>query len=306
MAWTLSRMQCGVLMGVLLAIGGVAAAQEKAADVYMVALGSGDAVLSEDANLLVAMGEDIGGRVVMRINGNPVGFLSTGGLLIEVNQYLRPGENELTLEGESKKPVHVKIGRMRDHKLEQVVGKRSFSPTDLLAGTSGAKAMPKAALVFKAEVSENPLLMGGGSGEATPRASPKASLSERAREELAAGQVGKIHAAMKAGKTKEAVGLLLQGRELWQVKMYGQSQAELADLRESMAQGLGAIGPRVRPLESAGLKFIHGPQVTLVYAGFAEQAGQGGYLLTAETDDGVVSMPPLRIAFIKGQALVWE
>jgi HEAT repeat protein len=73
-----------------------------------------------------AGGGKIGGNVVLWVNGQRAGDYSGGGTILDLEKWLRPGKNELTLSGRHDKPVYVKVTKTTGGGLEGVPGKRKF------------------------------------------------------------------------------------------------------------------------------------------------------------------------------------
>lgn len=73
-----------------------------------------------------ASGGEIGGRVVLWVNGQRASDYSGGGQFLGLEKWLRPGKNELTLSGRHEKPVYVKVTKHTGGGFEGVVAKKKF------------------------------------------------------------------------------------------------------------------------------------------------------------------------------------
>src|SRR5438034_8366454 len=82
---------------------------KKQAMVYQVVVGATAKEFERDDVASATSGGDPVGTTVLWLNGDPIEFYRRGLLVFGANQWLRQGENQLTLTGKHEKPVYIKV-----------------------------------------------------------------------------------------------------------------------------------------------------------------------------------------------------
>jgi hypothetical protein len=97
----------------------------------------------EEETLGFSSGGQLHGKVVLWVNGNPIKTFEGGGSMFPLDQWLRPGKNELSVSGLRVGTVYVLVAKHQAMNFQGVVGKREFPGP-------GAKT-PDVPLVFETE-----------------------------------------------------------------------------------------------------------------------------------------------------------
>lgn len=101
--------------------------QNDSKELYALFVGTNDE--NYDNNKIAsAGGGSIEGKVLLFINENPISFFSTGGKVIHLNHWIKNGNNTLYFEGKSQKNIYLKVARMYNNKVSEIILKKIISP----------------------------------------------------------------------------------------------------------------------------------------------------------------------------------
>jgi len=221
--------------------------------------------------------------LVFWMNGDPVFFFGTNeGRALWVNQWLRPGKNELTFSGKHEKPVYLKVARQQGGSSMELLGKRKFPDP----GAEG-KAEP---LVF--------------SVERPPKLPEREALSDRPRdreryEKEIRALIAELKNLAQAQKGPEATRLLFGGPLLFDEAAYGMTAEEsLGAFKDGFAK-LKAVD------EGRPLRLLFGKHAVLAYVEPPEKDEHSRHLLVGEHGKERLGLGPFQLARVGGKWIFW-
>ncbi len=243
----------------------------------------------EDDTVLVARGEDIGGRVLISINGNPLLHHSTGGLLTRLNQYLRAGENTISIRGTFDKALYLKIGETLNDNMQQVVLREKIEPQP-----GGDEQTHE----FKFQFSRQQDLSIYKPGNEIPedREAVKEQITEYAR---------RINKAIDAKDGKALVKLTQLGGLMWIEQAYNAAPSHVGGARDYLTEYLSENADAMGKIDPDALRYEFGPRIVMVYVGFEPRPPHHAYAMVVDEGNETVR-PALYMAFVDGEWLVWE
>ena len=257
--------------------------------VYMALLGTDKSVYEKDGAF--AGGKDVGGRVLILVNDNPIDFYYSGASMFSLNHWIRPGENKLAVKGVHSKTLYVKIAKLKgfDYQDAPVVFKKAFPPSEK---DSSVPAM------FKADVPYNLPIY--GEGNVIPK-----DQSQIKRELLAI--LKRVYKGLAEHEPSTAVSVLLEGWCIWDPIANNSSKENAKKFADFCNQQFSDKNKVFEPVNWDSLKFVFGPRLVMVYAGFAEaDVFKTPYLFRFRKEEQLNSVPPMRFARISGRWVVWE
>lgn len=256
-------------------------------DIFVIAVGTNGEGFEDDSGIAAGGGE-VGGDVIVYINGNPVIDYQSGGVFKQVNQYIRNGANSVRLEGRADRNLYVKVGLMAGPEFKQVMAKKAFSPADVTAGGE---------LLFSADVD---YLM------------PMLERSNRIPEGVGARAVypllRQLETYLADSDYEQAAALLLSQMVLWGEQAYGQEKEQLEQMQQQAAAYYRENAFTYHPPSPDSIKVIQGESVLLVYSGVDDN----GFFKTKTLGEFIangskkIPAPAMRLVFTDGQWRIWE
>jgi len=189
-------------------------------------------------------------QILILLNHNPIAFYSTGSSIIQINQYLKPGANRLTLRGRWKDTVRVEIDVMRNEEVKSRALERMVPPTE-----KGQQWLAE----FDADIHyELPIFAVGN------RIPPD---KDTVRKELLVF-LKRSHEILALRRIDEVLELTRQGMDVWKRLAYGVSEKALQEGHELHVTFLSAKENVIDPFDANSLCLEVGKNLVMAYTGF--------------------------------------
>lgn len=256
-------------------------------DTFVITVGtSGDGF--EDDSGISAGGGDVGGDVVVYINGNPVIDYQSGGVFKQINQYIRNGSNSVRLEGDINKSLYVKVGVMTGPEFKRVAAKKEFKPAGISRG---------AELSFSTDVDY-----------VLPIFDQPNRIPENASGKTVYPLLEKLEAYFAGSEFEQAAALLLSQTKLWSEQAYGQEKEQLEQMQQQAAEYYRENAFAYRSPSPESVRLIRGESMVLVYSGVDDS----GFFKSKTLGEFIANgskrtpAPAMRMVFIDGRWHVWD
>ena len=266
--------------------------KKEAPVVYRALLGTDKSSYEQDGAF--AGGEDVGGEVLVLVNGNPIDFYSSGGSIIPLNHWIRPRNNELTIKGAHSKPLYVKIAKSKGQDVT-VILKREFPPAEE-ESSSGVE--------FKIDISYKLSIYAEGNVIPDDKAQVKRKLL---------GILQRVHKGMAEHDAANVVPIVTEGMNDWRPAAYNMEKEQVNKFVAFLNQYFGDKGKVFEAVDWDSLKFVFGTRIVMVYTGFDmvntgfdETGLKEPYLFRFKKGEMLNRVPPMQFARISGKWVVWE
>lgn len=281
----------------LLCIGACDAkrANSKATDEYFVILGSGPNLVHEPESVPHFEPGGNGEEIVLDLNGHPLLCVWERGYLIGVNQYLRRGDNVLTVSGDFSKTGYLRVAHFRDGILV-----KDLATKEIPAGKRDATVD---VLNFVSDVDydfENETIDGSKTVEG--QAQIRGELKQR---------IDQFFRLIDSGSMEGAKKDYYEGYTIYAEKAFGQPQKEVQAYVDQFTQDKFWLSSefKVLPPNWADVRFLYGDQSVLVFSGWSD-AVQRGTLLRLEdqaekTKGRILNFHALRFVRREGRWVMW-
>ncbi len=250
-------------------------------------LGMGEDKPSRKSGLASSEGEMV--EVLVFINGNPVTFHSGGLLLQQVNQYLKPGSNEISIKRKKKQKLYLRLRLQPDQKRpnewEQV----------------GSWVIPAEELEFtcdfEADISyKMPIFK-----ENNRIGEDKEAVKEQLRDVLA-----EWHKLLREHGGTAYVKEVMEGYQIWASTAYGAKPEHTEKVKKSFEKLYSSEEPEWCPLDTRLLKFKFGEQLVLVYQRRDKENEGKAFGFAYEKDGEKKFTYPMLFARIHGDWVAWK
>ncbi len=281
-----------ISLAALIAPSGYGQSEDKAKEdpvVYMAILGTDKSFYEKSGAF--AGGGDVGGRVLILVNDNPIEFYCSGASIFYLNHWIRSGENKLTVKGPHSRTLYVKIAMLKgfDYQAAPVIFKKAFPPSE--------KDSPVAA-VFKADVSYKLPIYAKGNVIPKDQSQVKRELLEILK---------RVYKGLAEHKPSTVMPVLMEGRYVWDPIAYNNSKEKVKKFAEFCNQHFADKNRVFEAVDWDSLKFVFGPQLVMVYTGFDEKdVFKEPYLFRFREEEELNSVQKIRFARISGKWVVWE
>jgi hypothetical protein len=230
--------------------------------------------------------------VCVYVNGNPVGiYPREHSLAIPLNQYLRPGANEIAVTDSAKRPWNMAFG-WADNKQQQatlvetnfVATDQPFTVTVNLANVTWSLPLYDSTISSE-DISTNGIL------EFVKRLYAFGPATDDTNKEMALNLVQQ------------------DGLDIWQLSAYGVTEATLAQERSEAQYNIDKVASFIELPTPDTLKIIRGQNAIVVYTGIndAIASHEMAYLARARQKDGSETMTPELVLYRKnGGWAVWQ
>lgn len=283
-----------LLIGSVVAVSGCAEAHPSPLKV-MVALGTDDRDFGRD-EVISAFAETFDEPFMVLINGNPRAVNRHGGLLMEVNQWLQPGRNTLTVRGPRSDTLYLEIATHQHDRVRQILKRKKIEPDDREQVTVEFEIGPKQ------ELPDHPLPRILHPHRQIPEDDQR---RQRAPKELARW-MEQLDEALQQREGEKVARKLLAGQLEWSPKYYKTSQSRIESLLEHTARRFSSETFKADPIDIDSLRFEFGSGVVMVYRDFDDERPYRPYLTRAEIDGEPNLLPPLLMAPADDGWLVWQ
>lgn len=311
--------------------------------VYWISISTGDMVdgkwkapehftsgLADDRT--VTSGGPVDGRILLKVNGNPVLHFTQAPTLLSVNEWLKPGENTVTFEGNWKKPIYVKIiqARMKGVQItddSSIVARETIVPDPSkeanaddakdadLAGDSESVAQPFSASMTFETYFEYELFVNQPEAEI-------GELTDDGKQEIRDFVKHFLSKANEQG-ADEFSNLVTEGFNEWSPAAYDTPEVLLKQFHTRSMESFTLAEAKFDEIDVNDLQFVPGRSVVMVFSNFDDQPPHDARLTTysrkqivtpaEETDDGMPvvevvksNFPPLHLARRDGKWFIWQ
>jgi HEAT repeat protein len=228
----------------------------------------------------------IDGPVVIWINGDPFDFFVGGGAMNQLNAWLTPGQNELTLSQPHQAPMYVLVAPRIVADWADVIGQRAFQ-------NPGATKLD-APLVFQAD--------------RAPRL-PKRDALENFPQDLLQKEVEqhveRIVGLIRAHKGREAAELLFAGKHLWAKIADGERDKDLQEEVDEAVVNLSDPQTTVSVSERP-IKMLVGKHSLMAFIDMPHGAEDGPPIISLKNGTREVGLHVLHFAHVNGTLIVWD
>ena len=263
--------------------------------IYILSIGSFDEEYSLEMRAVGT--EGVGGRVVIRINDNPVVIHSASVKTMQINHFLRPGNNVITVEGAHEKKLAIDLGVLGidSEKLDSVLY-HVFPEVSEENNTTGIEFQAEIDALWSFYLPENKIV---------DSAETRKSLEDF---------IAEIHSLMQQHDAEVLTSICFAGMREWQPAGYGVTGSELSKLIEKGrvfysnpdSYDLGS-------LDISKIKMIFGPNMIYVYGGVEteifeetnEIIGEHTYLFKVDINGKEKELPHLQIVRTDGKWSIW-
>ncbi|MCF7958141.1 MAG: hypothetical protein K9M57_06815 [Phycisphaerae bacterium] len=190
----------------------------------------------------------IQGRVLVRVNGNPVKFHSEASKIIPINQYIKPGKNRVSIEGDYEKQFYLRVIESQGDE-NTIVCDITLSPEANEVAQS---------CTFNANIEyELPLF------KSDFEQADKEDIAMKAKEFAL-----EILGHMKENNADKVIPILGEGFNVWHKMAYNGSDSDLEVTCQITYDCVSNLNNKFQPVELQDLKVIHGDNTILLYVDF--------------------------------------
>ena len=261
----------------------------------MVALGTDDRDFGRD-EVISAFADTFDEPFMVLINDNPRAVNRHGGLLMEVNQWLQPGRNTLTIRGPRSETLYLEVATHQHDRVRQVLKRKEIEPDDREEVTVEFEIGPEQ------EVPDHPLPHILHPHRQIPQGEQQ---RQRAEQELTKW-LEQLDEALQQRQGEEVARKLLAGQIQWSPRYYKTSERRMKSLLEHTAKRFSSETFVAEPIDIDALRFEFGAGVVMVYRGFDDERPYRPYLTRAEIDGEANLLPPLLMAPTGDGWMVWQ
>ncbi len=229
--------------------------------------------------------------VCVYVNGNPIGiYPRKNTLAIPLNQYLRPGTNEISVTDSAKRSWYLSVSRLAKGDQSVLVG-TNFVVTDKpFAMTVNLANVTWSLPLFDSTISSEDIST-NGIVEFVKRMYAFSSPTDYTNKETALNLVQK------------------DGLDIWQLTAYGMTKEVLAQERSTARYNMDKVASFIELPGLDTLKIIRGPNAIVVYTGINDAVAlhEMAYLARVRQKDGSETMTPELVLYRKnGGWAVWQ
>jgi hypothetical protein len=261
---------------------------EPSPTVYYLGLSTGPT----DADKSLLAGGDIGGRVLILVNGNPVDFYASGGSMTSLNAWVHPGRNRITIRGKHENPLFVKVfalkGRGKDAETTLITNEQTVEPSKVEKTTD---------IDFDVPVEYRLPIYAEGNAVPDDR--------ERIKKEILS-VLEDLHDAMAKHDIARTEAILFRGPDPRVKSGYLHSARDAQVMKAEQSKFLADESSEFLPFQPDSVQFVFGKHVVLVYAGFREDGVRGAYLFVYRQGEKLRYLGPHCLARIGGEWVIWK
>ena len=229
--------------------------------------------------------------VCVYVNGNPIGiYPRKNTMAIPLNQYLRPGTNEITVTDSAKRSWYLSVSRLAKEDQAVLVGTNFVATDKPFTMTVNMANVTWSLPLFDSTISNEDISTNG--------------ILEFVKRMYAFGP------ATDDTNKEAALNLVQQdGLAIWQPAAYGMTAEALAQERSTARYNIDKVDSFIELPGPDTLKIIRGPNAIVVYTGIndAIASHEMAYLARARQKDGSETMTPELVLYRKnGGWAVWQ
>lgn len=240
-------------------------------------------------------GDRMRDHILILINDNPVSFFSWGSKFKEINQYLKPGQNTISITGDLSRQFWIEVGLYERTEINGSVQQKQTATLleELIEPQAQEGQWEKdftADIAYTLPIFESENLISQDPNDA---------------KEQILTYLKNLHDTLGKHDAAEIKRLSLEsGSVLWQKMVYGQTEKEIDEL---VKVSLKLLQKQEYPaLDADSIHLIFGPNLVMAYAGFEEEGLNSAYLWPVFWEKQKINMPPHILACINGRWVIWE
>ena len=248
----------------------------------------------ERDDVISAAGAKLDEPLLILINGNPRAHHRHGGTMLEINHWLQPGPNTITIRGRRSHPLHVKLGTHQHDRVRQIWVRKKIEVDDRDEVTLEFEVGPQQ------EMADHPLPR-----TFYPHHQIDRSDKDRLRRELT-DWVMDFDRLLQQRDGERVARMVMAGQADWSPRFYDTSARRIQTVHDHVAARFGSETTRFTPIDPDSLRFEFGPGVVMVYAGFAQASPYQAVLTEAELDGEQTWLDALFLAPDDDGWMVWQ
>lgn len=254
---------------------------------YNIYIGTHNDGFDED-DMASASGDAIEGDVLIYINNNCISRYSGYGTTIQINQWLKKGENKYSFVGASSKKIYIKIVKYNSKGKDfKVLAKKTIDSGNIensgVFKVDSEYSLP----LFKSDIPND-------------RTKVKKELSE---------MIETIQHLFEEKDRTKLNEILIAGRAIWQPLAYNDnwSVSEPALKKKLYSQYIRGQKKLIK-LNPNELKYVFGSNSIYVYSGvFRDEIFRNDYLFKfKKKDNSLFILPAIKFVWLNNKWIVWE
>jgi len=254
---------------------------------YSIYVGTSDDEFNNDRSA-VATGNGIVGEVVILINSNPISFFSGYGDMIQINHWLRMGENTLSFRGQSSEDIYFKIvSTDKDGGNFQVLSKGFIQSGKIESNNIFDPNVNYFLPIFDSSLSSF----------------TKDDIKSQVQKEIAL-----LNKLIREKQQEGLVGKLFEGPAIWHKKAYDVNWCNVSEFykknikKQFIDSSIADIG-----LDLNDLHVRLGENIAFVYSGIDNDGRrQKAYLFKMGDVNNPVYIPPVKYFKLNEKWCIWQ
>lgn len=234
-------------------------------------------------------------HILILINDNPILFFSWGSTFKQINHYLKPGRNMISVKGNLSKAIWLEIGlneRIKENGSMQQ--KQTAALLDEIVEPDAQKSEWRKD--FEVDITY------------TLPIYDKENLLPKDRscsKEQVLAFLKKLHGHLGQHETEELRKIGLEsGSAVWRKTAYGETEEEYAQLMNSVLEFNRQT--EYPAFDANSINLIFGPNVVMAYSGFVEEGLNSAYIWPLYYNNEESYSPPHILACINEKWVIWE